>query len=53
MSAEAALKTRLEQLGTTKRLHAAELEKEKTLTEAEETKMLRAFSLCAEDKFKY
>ena len=43
MSAEAALKTRLEQLGTTERLHAAKLEKKEEEIEAEEARTFRAF----------
>ena len=42
-SAEAALKTREEQLKATERLHAVELEKLKVLIEAEEERTFKAY----------
>ena len=51
-SAEAALKTREEQLRTTEKLHTAELEKQKQLIGAEEERTFKAYEQCAQEKQK-
>ena len=49
-SAEAALKTREEQLKTTEKLQVAELEKYKELIKAEEERTFKAYEQCAKEK---